>query len=59
MTAAVDVDVLDVIFACDGERTLSETVGRFAKRRRMPADALAQLVNVTVRELLRRGLLDT
>ena len=58
VTAAVDPDVLDVIFACDGQRTLSETVGRFAERRGMPADALAQPVTVAVRELLTHGLLD-
>jgi methylase of polypeptide subunit release factors len=33
VTAAVDPDVLDVLFACDGQRTLSQTVGRSAKRR--------------------------
>lgn len=58
MTAAVDADVLDVMFACDGRRTLSEDAGRFAERRGMPADSRAHLVIVAVRELLRHGLLD-
>jgi SAM-dependent methyltransferase len=58
VTAAVDANVLDVIFACDGRRTLSENVGRFAERREMPADSLAHLVTAAVRELLRHGLLD-
>jgi SAM-dependent methyltransferase len=58
VTAAVDANVLDVIFACDGRRTLSENVGRFAERREMPADSLAHLVTAAVRELLRHGLFD-
>jgi methylase of polypeptide subunit release factors len=59
VTAAVDADVLEVIFACDGQRTLSESVGRFAERRGMPADSVAHLVTAAVRELLRHGLLDS
>jgi SAM-dependent methyltransferase len=58
VTAAVDANVLDVIFACDGRRTLSENVGRCAERREMPADSLAHPVTAAVRELLRHGLLD-
>jgi hypothetical protein len=59
VTAAVDPDVLDVLFACDGRRILSQTVGRSAERRGMPADALGHLVTVAVRELLMRGLLES
>ena len=59
VTAAVDADVLDVIFACDGRRTLSENVGRSLERRGMPADSLGRLVTEAVRELLRHGLLDS
>lgn len=58
VTAAVDPDVLDVIFACDGQQTLSQTVARFAERRQMPADALAHPVTTAIRELLRHGLPD-
>jgi hypothetical protein len=58
VTAAVNTDVLDVIFACHGQETLSQTVGRIAERRGMTVDALAHLVTTAIRELLRRGLLD-
>ena len=59
VTAAVNADVLDVVFACNGRETLSQTVARFAERHGMPTDALANSVTVTVRELLRHGLLDS
>jgi SAM-dependent methyltransferase len=58
VTAAVDADVLDVIFACDGRRTLSENVGRAAERRGTAPDSLAHLMLEAVRELLRHGLLN-
>ncbi len=57
-SAAVDPDVLDVLFACDGERTLSEVVERAAVRRETNLGAARETATAAVRELLTLGLLE-
>jgi SAM-dependent methyltransferase len=57
LSAGVDPDALDVLFACDGRRTLSEAVARVAERRGESVDALGELARTAVRELLVHGLL--
>lgn len=57
LSAAVDPDALDVVFACDGQRTLSEAAERVAERRGADVEASNQMATDAVRELLRHGLL--
>jgi methylase of polypeptide subunit release factors len=57
LSAAVDPDALDVLFACDGRRTLSEAVQRVAERRRESVEAIGAAAEIAVRELLAHGLL--
>jgi SAM-dependent methyltransferase len=59
VSAAVDPDALDVVFACDGQRTLSEGVDRAVERRGASAShATAEAAVAAVRELLAHGLLE-
>jgi methylase of polypeptide subunit release factors len=55
--AAVDPDALDVLFACDGRRTLSEAIQRVAGRRGDSVEAVGEMARTAVRELLAHGLL--
>jgi hypothetical protein len=57
LSAGVDPDALDVLFACDGRRTLSDAAERVAQRRGETADAVGERATVAVRELLACGLL--
>jgi SAM-dependent methyltransferase len=57
LSAAVDPDALDVLFACDGQRTLSEAVQRVAGRRGKSDEVVGQMARTAVRELLTHGLL--
>ena len=57
VSAAVDPDALDVLFACDGRRTLSEAVDHVATRRGVSAEAVSETAIAAVSELLRHGLL--
>jgi SAM-dependent methyltransferase len=56
--AAIDPDALDVVFACDGTRTLGEIVDGLAARRGLEAGPLAEIAVASARELLGRGLLE-
>lgn len=57
VSAAVDPDALDVVFACDGRRTLREAVERAAGRSGKSTDEVAHRATAAARELLRHGLL--
>lgn len=57
VTAAIDPDALDVLFACDGRRTLSEAAERVANRSAEDTDATEARAIAAVRELLAHGLL--
>jgi SAM-dependent methyltransferase len=57
LSAGVDPDVLDVVFACDGRRSLSEAVERVAQRRGESVEAVGEPALAAVRELLGHGLL--
>lgn len=56
LSAAVDPDALDVLFACDGQRTLAEAVERVAGRRGESVEAVGEMAIAAVRELLTHGL---
>jgi SAM-dependent methyltransferase len=56
VSAAVDPDALEVVFACDGRRPLSEIVDSLAARRGLDAQALARIAVGAIRELLAHGL---
>ena len=58
VSAAIDPDALDVLFACDGRRALSEVVERAAERRGTDFDAARETAAAAVRELLTYGLLE-
>lgn len=55
--AAIDPDALEVLFACDGTRTLGEIVDGLAARRGLEAGPLSELTVGAARELLGHGLL--
>ena len=57
LSAGVDPDALDVLFACDGQRTLAEAVERVAGRRGESVEAVGEMASTAVRELLAHGLL--
>jgi methylase of polypeptide subunit release factors len=56
--AAVDPDALEVLFACDGSRTLIEIAERLAARRGSETGPLAEIAAAAARELLTHGLLE-
>lgn len=58
ISAAVDPDALEVLFACDGRRALSDVVDRAAERRRASGEATTATAMAAVRELLTHGLLE-
>lgn len=58
LSAPVDPDVLDVLFACDGRKTLGELVERAAGRPGTDLDAAREDAAETLRELLTYGLLE-
>ncbi len=58
VSASVDPDALEVLFACDGQRTLSEIVRRIAERRAFDVAALAQIAAGAAREMLAHGVLE-
>ena len=57
VSAAIDPDALDVLFACDGRRTLSEVIERVAQRRGADVQHMRQMGTAAVHELLTHGLL--
>jgi hypothetical protein len=57
VSAAVDPDGLDVLFACDGRLTLLEVVDHVASRRGASAEAVSETAIAALSELLRHGLL--
>ena len=57
ISAAVDPGVLEVLFACDGRRTLSEAVDRAMQHRGKELDAARATAAAAVRQLLTYGLL--
>jgi methylase of polypeptide subunit release factors len=57
VSAAIDPDALDVLFACDGRRPLSQIVNAVAERRDLTAESVAQIAIDAARELLAHGLL--
>ncbi len=57
VSAAVDPDALDLLFACDGRRTLSEAVDRVGARRGEDMETVRKPAVIAVRELLAHGLL--
>ena len=56
LSAAVDPDALDVLFACDGRQTLLEVIERVAERRGVDLEGVTQSAMDAVGELLRHGL---
>lgn len=56
--AAVDPDALEVLFACDGKRTLGEIVEEIAMRRGSDAGQFVTIAAAAARELLAHGLLE-
>ncbi len=56
--ATVDPDALEVVFACDGTRTLREAVEGLAQRRGLEVEALAETAAAAARALLGHGLLE-
>jgi methylase of polypeptide subunit release factors len=57
VSAAVAPDALDVLFACDGCRTLSAAVEAVALRRRAGVETITRSALAAARELLAHGLL--
>jgi SAM-dependent methyltransferase len=58
LRAAIDPDALDVLFACDGRRSLLESIESGARRSGKRADELAAIALGAIRELLAHGLLE-
>jgi methylase of polypeptide subunit release factors len=56
--AAIDPDALDVLFACDGTRTLGDVVEDRAERRGVAVAGLAEIAAAAARVLLAHGLLE-
>ena len=56
--AAIDPDALEVLFACDGSRTLTEIVDGIAGRRGLEPGPLAEVATEAARVLLAHGLFE-